>query len=199
MNVQIIIVFVLFITSIFFPLSASAATQTQKAPVMIEKTSTDAASGVESTMTTDKTVEYALPYPGILPDHPLYFLKKFRDQIMESLIVDPTRKIEFFMLQADKGINTGAFLAAKQKEALALDALQRGRKYFERAIDAATSLKAEGKEIPGYILERFTNAPLKYKEVVGDITSKASDAQKDDLMSISESFAQLQEKVGKLK
>jgi len=24
--------------------------------------------------------EYALPYPGILPDHPLYFLKDFRDK-----------------------------------------------------------------------------------------------------------------------
>ena len=48
-------------------------------------------------MTTETTVKYELPYPGILPDNPLYFLKQIRDWIMERLITDPLKKIEFYM------------------------------------------------------------------------------------------------------
>src|SRR3989344_1560579 len=96
----------------------------------------------------EQKVDYTLPYPGILPDHPLYFLKRLRDQILERLIVDPVRKIEFYMLQADKSVNTGLFLAAKQSEALANESLKRGQTYLDQAIQAAAALKAEGKEVP---------------------------------------------------
>ena len=47
-------------------------------------------------------IEYVLPYPGILPTHPLYFLKIVRDRIIELLISDRVNKAEFYILQADK-------------------------------------------------------------------------------------------------
>ena len=144
-------------------------------------------------------VEYALPYPGILPDHPLYFLKRLRDQILERLIVDPVRKIEFYMLQADKSVNTGLFLAAKQSEALANESLKRGQTYLDQAIQAAAALKAEGKEVPSHLVERFANAGAKYEEVLADLVSRANETQKAVLMSLMESFARLQEEVAKLK
>ena len=48
-----------------------------------------------------ETIDYALPYPGILIDHPLYFLKNIRDLIMERIITEPGKKVEFAILQSD--------------------------------------------------------------------------------------------------
>ena len=37
-------------------------------------------------------VDYELPYPGLLPDSPLYFLKISRDRLIEFMIGDPIKK-----------------------------------------------------------------------------------------------------------
>lgn len=134
-------------------------------------------------------IEYTLPYPGILPDHPLYFLKKLRDQIMERLIADPVRKIEFYMLQADKSINTGLFLAAKQNETLAQESFVRGQKFYAQAVQLAGEIKAQDKEVPPYLVERFTNAGAKYVEVLTEL--KATD--------LVESVKKLSADIAKLK
>ncbi len=60
-------------------------------------------------------VEYNLPYPGILPDHPLYFLKQLRDKILDFLITDPVKKAEFYILQADKRLSMGIALTDEKK------------------------------------------------------------------------------------
>lgn len=119
----------------------------------------------EPTVIMEQKVEYSLPYPGILPDHPLFFLKRLRDQIMEKLIADPVRKIEFYVLQADKYMNMGVFLIAKNNEALAVETMISGAKRMGLAISAAVALKDGGKEVPTYLVEKLTNALAKYKEV----------------------------------
>ncbi len=58
-------------------------------------------------------INYTLPYPGILPDHPLYFLKSLRDLILTKLISNPVKKFEFDLLQADKKLNMAIFLKMK--------------------------------------------------------------------------------------
>ena len=63
----------------------------------------------------EKKQEYLFPLPGILPDHPLYFPKQVRDGIMDRLIVDPLRKAEFLVLQADKRLNMGKVLVEQGK------------------------------------------------------------------------------------
>lgn len=134
-------------------------------------------------------VEYALPYPGILPDHPLYFLKRLRDQILEKLIADPVRKIEFYMLQADKNVNMGVFLVAKNNDPVAQETLGGAHKYFDQAISMAGELKLQGKEVPPYLIERFTNAGAKYKEVLTEM----------NFLKLLEDFSALQSGVEKLK
>ena len=38
---------------------------------------------------TPTPVDYNLPYPGILPDHPLYPLQKIRDWLLVTFTRDP--------------------------------------------------------------------------------------------------------------
>jgi hypothetical protein len=59
---------------------------------------------------------YKLPYPGILPNHPLYRIKEFRDNLLERLTRDPIKKVELHLLFADKKIAAAQFLADNHKD-----------------------------------------------------------------------------------
>jgi hypothetical protein len=68
---------------------------------------------------TPQPVNYTLPYPGILPDHPLYFVKQLRDTVLSLLISNPVRKVKFYILMADKHLSMGVVLKEKGKPELA--------------------------------------------------------------------------------
>lgn len=146
-----------------------------------------------------KKSEYVLPYPGILPDHPLYALKKLRDGILDKLIVDPIRKAEFYILQSDKHLNMTVFLLDKGNAALAGGTSQSAEQFMEKAVKIFTKLKAEGKEIPTYVLEKLTNSIQKHIEVLTELVEKAQGKHKEGLTKLLERATLLWEEVEKLK
>ncbi len=74
-------------------------------PVAAQELSSESAG-----LTQVETVDYTLPYPGILPDNPLYPLKAFRDRMVSVLIADPVKKSLFNLLQADKRLQSAVYL-----------------------------------------------------------------------------------------
>ncbi len=60
--------------------------------------------------------DYALPYPGILPNHPLYPLKQLRDNTLELLTRDNLKKAELHLLSADKKLQMGKVLGEKYND-----------------------------------------------------------------------------------
>lgn len=111
-------------------------------------------------------VEYLLPFPGILPTHPLYVFKSLRDKIIEMLITDPVSKAEFYILQADKKLNMGITLAALGKTADA-------RLAFADALASRTQAAAlleehikSGNSVPGHLMEKLTLSLIKHREVL---------------------------------
>jgi len=135
-------------------------------------------------------VDYTLPYPGILADNPLYILKNLRDIIMEWLIADPVKKVEFYTLQGDKDLNAAVFLNAKGKAALAADSVVRGNTYTGNAVKIAGSLEQQGKEVPAYVIARLQTSLAKHDEVLTDLAGKAAAPQKanfeSDLSTVKE-------------
>ena len=73
------------------------------------------------TIASPTPVDYQLPYPGLLPDHPLYPLKRIRDRILYLLASDPVKKIELGLLFADKKIGMGTDLLEKGETNLSLE------------------------------------------------------------------------------
>ncbi len=67
--------------------------------------------------------DYDLPYPGVLPDSPLYFVKMLRDRAKLMLVGEDLDKIDLLLLYADKRI-------------AAADALLRGGQVFLAEITA---------------------------------------------------------------
>jgi len=78
-------------------------------------------------------VDYYLAYPGLLPDHPLYWAKMIRDRIWGWLIRDSQQEINWLMLMADKRLGAAKALIEGNKVDLGLTTASKGEKYLERA------------------------------------------------------------------
>ena len=141
-------------------------------------------------------VEYFLPYPGILPDHPLYFLKVLRDRILDFLIKDPVKRIEFNLLMADKRLNMGIFLMEKGKPALAETTVSKGEKYFLKVVQGVDKAKEQGREVGQELLNKIKRAALKHEEIVLELLEKAPDEQKVGFNTSLELTREIQEKLG---
>jgi len=126
-------------------------------------------------------VEYTLPFPGMLPDHPLYFLKRFRDTILEKLISDPIRKAEFYVLQGDKRLQMGVSLFATGKAPLGESTVSKAEKYLELAATGLSSYKKSGGVVPTYVVERLEKSTAKHQEVITELMSKAGETEKKGL------------------
>lgn len=145
--------------------------------------------GQESTQSSQtdanfsSAVEYQLPYPGILPDNSLYFLKAFRDKVVGFLISDPLKKAEFNLLEADKRLNAGVYVFEKGKPDLAESTISKGENYFEEAITKVKSAKAQGMDVSDISRKLFTAAD-KHREVLSDLELKTDKSKKSKFLSL---------------
>jgi hypothetical protein len=134
-----------------------------------------------SSMSVVQKTEYPLPFPGMLPDHPLYFLKRFRDTVLEKLISDPMRKTEFYILQSDKRLQMGISLMDSGKGPLGESTVSKGEKYMEQAVSGISMYKKNGGVVPGYIIERLERATAKHEDVIKNLIAKAGPSEKTGL------------------
>lgn len=81
-----------------------------------------------------QSVDYYLPYPGILPDHPLYWLKMARDRIGLITVTGKTAKAEKLLLYADKRLGAAWALIDGNKLPLGVSTLTKAEKYLEQAV-----------------------------------------------------------------
>lgn len=116
-----------------------------------------------------RRVEYYLPYPGMLPDNPLYFLKNIRDRIIEVLISDPVNKSEFYILQADKKLNMGAVLMSEGKTQDAVKILDESLAHRRHAVDVLLKAQETGVTVPGYVFEKLVLSLQKHNEILSDL------------------------------
>lgn len=139
-----------------------------------------AQSEVTSTATPSAKQEYFLPYPGILPDNPLWKLKALRDMVIGFLITDPLKEAEFNLLNADKRLNAGVSLIKKGKAELAVSTISKGENYFDQAIREITIAKSKGKDAKP-ILSKMASAAKKHQEVLSTLKKEIREHLKTSL------------------
>ena len=132
---------------------------------------TSFAKDLMATSSSKAEINYELPYPGLLPDNPLYFLRIIRDKTINFLIADPLKKAEFNLLQADKRLNAGIYLFNKGKSSLALSTISKAENYFEQAIGKAKEARKEGVAI-NEIARKLISSSKKHQEVIGVLKEK---------------------------
>lgn len=124
-----------------------------------------------------QTVDYTLAYPGLLPDHPLYFLKAFRDQLLAFLISNPVKKADFDLLQADKRVEASYLLATQKKKIdFAQMTFSKGENYFDQAIVQVRIARQEGNDMREFV-HKLELANRKHQEVLVTIKRQLTQQQ----------------------
>ena len=86
--------------------------------------------------TPQNKVIYTMPYPGILPDHPLYFVKIVRVRINEFMTRDQLKKAEIYLLYSDKRVAMAMALTKKGKNNKGQEIRSRHQRDLEALHDA---------------------------------------------------------------
>ena len=147
-----------------------------------------------------KKVEYTLPYPGILPDSPLYPFKALRDRIVSFLMSDPAKKAEFNLLSADKRLNAGVYLFAKgeSKQKLAHSTISKGANYFEQGISQLELLKKQNYPLDS-LIQKYQLASYKHQEVLRELIRKSKGDIQKGLSATEERIENFQNRLNKLR
>ncbi len=114
-----------------------------------------------------KIVNYQLPYPGMLPDNPLYFLKVIRDTLLAFFISKPLDKANFYLLQSDKNVEASYLLITQQQGevSLAVSTFSQAQDDFHYAITQTKDAKRQGYNIKG-ISEKLAAAQQKHVQIL---------------------------------
>lgn len=117
-------------------------------------------------------VDYYLPYPGLLPDHPLYFLKMVRDRFRVWLAGDKEAKVGELMMCADKRIGAALVLVEGNKTDLGVTTALKAEQYLKQAADLLKELENDE------LKERVGLAVAKHEEVLRGIEERVEGGNK---------------------
>lgn len=129
-----------------------------------------------------KPVEYTLPYPGMLPGNPFYFLKTFRDMLMGFFISDPLKKAEFELLQSDKSVATSSVLFDKGENERASQSLTESIITFEQSLQRTKEARDEGIRVDDFVAT-LTLANKKHEEVISDLLQTETGKKQKDVLT----------------
>jgi len=124
-------------------------------------------------------VQYDLPWPGILPDNKLYKLKVLRNKIIDKMIINPVKKVEFDLLMADKTIYASKLLVEKGEIDKALDTALKGENYYSMLVQHYNHALLSGKKIPVALDKKITLAAMKHQAVFKELESKVDGKDKE--------------------
>lgn len=134
--------------------------------------------------TPDNKVVYQLPYPGILPDHPLYLLKTTRDKIQVFLTRDNLKKAHLYLLYSDKRLAMAQALEKKGKTSLALSTLSKGEKYFLKIPPLLEQASEQGTSPSAEFVDIVKTSNDKHKEVITEMLQEIPQGSHESLNEI---------------
>lgn len=152
-----------------------------------------------ATPTPVKQTDYQLPYPGLLPDSPLYQLKTLRDRLISFLVSDPLKQAEFNLLQADKRLAAGWYLVDKNrsKALLAESTIQKGENYFEDAIAKVKEAKKMGVDT-SLMVNNLQRSAQRHKKVIQNLKNKAPSNVKKNFAHLEQRIIKIEKKANQL-
>ncbi len=147
---------------------------------------------------TQEQIIYNLPYPGILPDHPLYFVKIIRDRALELGTRDPMKKAELYFLLSDKRVAMAIALADKGKDTIAVSTFSKGEKYFLKIPELIITSKKQGVGPPIGFVDKLKQSNTKHREVAETLLKKLPAGQIEAMNEIIMMNDQVRKELEKL-
>lgn len=110
-------------------------------------------------------IEYSLPYPGILPSNPFWFLKAGRDRFVLFLTPDPLNRANRLLLLADQRLSMSRSLAIRENLELAVPTAERAETYLEDALVWGKEAQVRGYNMDGFF-ETLAKSSLAHREIL---------------------------------
>lgn len=133
------------------------------------------------------TPGYILPYPGMLPDSPIYKIKVLRDKILLFLTFDPAKKAARHLQMADKEFVMALKLAEKGKIALAKHTAFKAEHHMTLINTEIAKFISSDKKINLDFIDRVHLASLKHQELLAGMKNRAKETiDLDDFKTITE-------------
>ncbi len=129
------------------------------------------------------TVVYDLPYAGITPENPLYFLKQFRDQITEFFTRDYIQKAEFLLLTSDKRAHIAIILAEKGKTRQSVEVLADAEDRALRIPPLLRESKKQGTTASERFIYTLKLSNAKHKEIIQELAKMLPQGQDEQILS----------------
>lgn len=170
--------------------------QVQNQTGIVDKENSSKANVQNTDIVSPTTVDYYLAYPGILPDHPLYWVKMIRDKVLISITANSLAKVERELLFADKRIGAAKVLIEGGKAQLGFTTLTKGEKYLEQAVSDYELLKKQNKA-NAETKDRLLKATLKHEEIMKDLLKIVQDNLKQNIDQLLTKTTGLQERLNK--
>lgn len=143
-------------------------------------------------------VEYNLPYPGILPDHPFFFIKEIRDKVLELTTRDSLKKAELYLLFSDKRSAMAIGLAKTGKDRHAVKAFLQGEEYFSKIAPLLDTSKKQGVSASSDFVQRIKLSNAKHKEIGEGLLKDLPQGQNETVNRALELNKQTKRKIEKL-
>ncbi len=157
------------------------------------ETSSSATQEANESGTSQAKVDYYLPYPGILPDHPLYWLKMIRDRVSLALTKEPQKRFAKLLLYADKRLGAAEALIKGRQFSLGVTTASKAEIYLERAIAQFEILQKENKAT-AILKDQIQKAVSKHQEVLWALEKEMTE-ERGTLTSLREKTERLKEKL----
>ncbi len=122
--------------------------------------------GQEEIKIESKKISYDLPYAGMLPDNPLFFIKNIRDKILEFATRDQIKKARLYLLFADKRMRMAIELSEKGKWELAILSVEEAEKYSIKIYPLLISAQKQGMSPDGNFILTLKLSTEKHREVI---------------------------------
>lgn len=116
------------------------------------------------------SAEYILPYPGMLPDNPIYKLKTARDRLLIMFISSPANRADKYISLADRLFVEALKVAEKDKVSLAVHTAFKAEHQMTLAVSSIVNIDSpeQFKEIK----EKTLLASQKHRELLAGIADR---------------------------
>jgi len=139
---------------------------------------------VPTAQANQEKIIYNLPYPGLLPDHPLYIFKAMRDNIIEKLTRDNIKKAEYCLLISDKRAAMAIQLAKAGKGKLAVETFLKGEKHFFKIPVALKIAKKQGTSPTSEFVTHLKVSNAKHRELLESILKELPQGNTATIMQV---------------
>lgn len=146
---------------------------------------------------SERVEDYHLPYPGLLPDNPLFVIKHIRDTVQLMTAGSPQERAAILVQFADKDMAASVKLFEKGKHKLSDERASRAGQRLQQAFEIAASERFDAVEDKKELLTLIDKSNRKHIETIEELMKNAPQGQVQQLEKLRQGSLELRSRLAK--